>query len=110
MIVCLQLITIERAGQGCAIGSVLFEHIDQPYAWEGQRTGALRFGDQRAMALAGALCVLLHAASGFTNKSLRGLVAAQLGCDYSASPTSYDLRRRLLHQGPTQAAATAAQP
>ena len=110
MIVCLQLITIERAGQGCAIGSVLFERVDQPYVREGQRTGALRFGDQHAMALAGALCVLLHAASGFTNKSLRGLVAAQLGCDYSASPTSYDLRRRLLHQGPTQAIAAAAQP
>ena len=32
---------IERAGQGCAIGSALFERIHQPYAREGQRTGAL---------------------------------------------------------------------
>ena len=36
---------IERAGQGCAIGYALFERIHQPYAREGQRTGALRFGD-----------------------------------------------------------------
>ena len=50
---------------------------------EGQRTGALRFGDQRAMALAGALCHVVHAVTGFTNKSLRGLVAGLLGQDYS---------------------------
>ena len=50
-----RLLMIERAGQGCAIGSALFERIHQPYAREGQRTGALRFGDPRAMALAGAL-------------------------------------------------------
>jgi hypothetical protein len=61
---------IERAGQGCAIGSALFERIHQPYAREGQRTGALRFGDSRAMALAGALCLIVHAVTGFTNKSL----------------------------------------
>ena len=67
-----RLLSIERAGQGCAIGSALFERIHQPYAREGQRTGALRFGDQRAMALAGALCLVVHAVTGFTNKSLRG--------------------------------------
>jgi len=52
-----RLLMLERAGQGCAIGSALFERIHQPYAKAGQRTGALRFGDQRAMALAGALCL-----------------------------------------------------
>ena len=51
-----RLLIIERAGQGCAIGSALFERIHQPYVREGQRTGAFRFGDPRAMALAGALC------------------------------------------------------
>ena len=51
-----RLLLIERAGQGCAIGSALFERIHQPYNREGQRTGALRFGDSRAIALAGALC------------------------------------------------------
>jgi hypothetical protein len=92
-----RLLSIERAGQGCAIGSALFERIHQPYIWEGQRTGALRFGDTRAMALAGALCVLVHAVAGFTNKSLRGLVAGLLGCEYSSSQMTYDLRRLRLH-------------
>ncbi len=92
-----RLLMIERAGQGCAIGSALFERIHQPYIREGQRTGALRFGDTRAMALAGSLCCVIHAVSGFTNKSLRGLVAGLLGRDYSSSQMSYDLRRLRLH-------------
>ena len=73
-----RLLSVERAGQGCAIGSALFERIHQPYHREGQRTGALRFGDPRAMALTGALCSVVHTATGFTNKSLRGLVAGLL--------------------------------
>jgi hypothetical protein len=92
-----RLLMIERAGQGCAIGSALFERIHQPYVREGQRTGALRFGDQRAMALAGALCVMVHAVTGFTNASLRGLVAGLLGRDYSSNQMTYDLRRLRLH-------------
>ena len=92
-----RLLMIERAGQSCAIGSALFERIHQPHH-EGQRTGALRFGDQRAMALTGALCHLLGAVTGFTNKSLRGLVAGHLGCqDYNQRQMSYDLRRLRLH-------------
>jgi len=92
-----RLLMIERAGQGCAIGSALFERIHQPYVWEGQRTGALRFGDSRAMALAGALCLVVHAVTGFTNKSLRGQVAGLLGREYSRSQMTYDLRRLRLH-------------
>ena len=92
-----RLLMIERAGQGCAIGSALFERIHQPYLREGQRTGAFRFGDQRAMALAGALCLVVHAVTGFTNKSLRGQVAGLLGKDYRSSQMSYDLRRLRLH-------------
>lgn len=92
-----RLLEIERAGQGCAIGSALFERIHQPFVREGQRTGALRFGDQRAMALAGALCLMVHAVTGFTNASLRGLVAGLLGRDYSTNQMSYDLRRLRLH-------------
>jgi hypothetical protein len=92
-----RLLMIERAGQGCAIGSALFQRIHQPYVREGQRTGALRFGDPRAMALAGALCLMIHAVTGFTNKSLRGRVAGLLGADYSANQMGYDLRRLRLH-------------
>ncbi len=92
-----RLLMIERAGQGCAIGSALFERIHQPFNHEGQRTGALRFGDQRAMALAGVLCLVVHAVTGFTNKSLRGQVTGLLGSDYSSSQMSYDQRRLRLH-------------
>jgi hypothetical protein len=92
-----RLLMIERAGQGCAIGSALFERIHQPYAREGQRTGAFRFGDSRAMALTGALCCMVHAVAGFTNHSLRGLVAGLLGTDYSTNQMTYDLRRLRLH-------------
>jgi hypothetical protein len=91
-----RLLMIETAGQSCAIGSALFERIHQPHH-EGQRTGALRFGDQRAMALAGALCHVLGAVTGFTNKSLRGLVAGHLGQDYTQRQMTYDLRRLRLH-------------
>ena len=92
-----RLLMIERAGQGCAIGSALFERIHQSYVGEGQRTGALRFGDPRAMALAGALCLFVHAVAGFTNKSLRCLVAELLAVDYTSSQMTYDLRRLRLH-------------
>jgi hypothetical protein len=92
-----RLLIIEQAGQSCAIGSALYERIHQPYNREGQRTGALRFGDIRAIALAGALCTVLNAVTGFTNKGLRGLVAEFLGHDYSQRQMSYDLRRLRLH-------------
>jgi len=92
-----RILQVQCAGQGCAIGPTLFERIQQPYVTEGQRTGALRFGDPRAMALAGALCQTLHAVAGFTNRSLRALVAGLLGTDYNARQMTYDLRRLRLH-------------
>ena len=92
-----RLLMIERAGQGCAIGDDLFERLQQPYIREGQRTGALRFGDARVMALTGALCTWIHAVAGLTNKSLRSLVAGMLGQDYTPSQMTYDLRRLRLH-------------
>jgi hypothetical protein len=48
-------------------------------------------------ALTGALCHVVHAATGFTNHSLRGLVAGLLGHDYTTSQMTYDLRRLRLH-------------
>ena len=83
----------ERAGQGCAIETALFERISQPSVEEGQRTAALRFGDPRVMALTGALCVALTATVGFTNKSLRASVSQLLGQAYSQTQMTYDLRR-----------------
>ena len=88
-----RLLAIGRAGQGCAIETALWERISQPSLQEGQTTGAIRFRDTRAMALAGALCVALNTIVGFTNKSLRTLVSELLGSPYSSSQMTYDLRR-----------------
>ena len=45
------------------------------------------------MALTGALCHTLLAATGFTNKSLRALITGLLGSDYHSGQMTYDLRR-----------------
>jgi hypothetical protein len=60
---------------------------------DGRRTPALRFGDPRVMALAGALCRTLLAATGFTNENLRVLIAGLLGSTYTPGQMTYDLRR-----------------
>jgi hypothetical protein len=88
-----RLLTIQRAGQGCAVSTALFERVALPSLEEGQRTGALRFGDPRTMALVGALCITLNAVTGFTNRSLRAQVAGLLGTPYGPSQMTYDLRR-----------------
>lgn len=45
------------------------------------------------MALAGALCILLNAVVGFTNRSLRAQVSGLLGGAYTSAQMTYDLRR-----------------
>ena len=60
---------------------------------DGRRTPALRFGDPRVMALAGALCNTLLAATGITNKSLRALMTGLLHAPYTPGQMTYDLRR-----------------
>lgn len=49
------------------------------------------------MALAGALCQTLLAATGFTSKNLRVLTAGLLGSDYTPGQMTYDLRRLRLN-------------
>lgn len=88
-----RLLAVQRAGQGCAVSTALFERIALPSLEEGQRTGALRFGDPRTMALVGALCITLNAVAGFTNRSLRAQVAGLLASTYTPSQMTYDLRR-----------------
>ena len=48
----------------------------------------MRFGDSRAQALAGALCVTLCAVTGITNRSLRALMAGLLGAPYGMTQAS----------------------
>lgn len=74
-----RLLYVERAGQCCAIGDDLFDRLHQPYNCEGQRTGAWRFGAPRAMALAGALCAVVHTVTGFTNNAFAGVLPDSSG-------------------------------
>jgi len=93
-----QMLQTMRAGQDCVLASPAIERIAHPSVdAEGRRTPALRFGDPRVMALAGALSLTLPGACGITNKSLRALTARLLGASYSASQMTYDLRRLRLN-------------
>src|SRR3954447_5333656 len=88
-----RLLDHERVGQGCVLASPAFERIAQPSITDGRRAPALRFGDPRVQALAGALAITAHLIGGFTNRSLRPLVAELLGTEYSQARCCYDLRR-----------------
>jgi hypothetical protein len=89
-----RILDAERAGQGTVLASPAFERIAHPSASaDGRRTPALRFGDPRVMALAGALCATLLAATGITNKSLRALMTGLLAVPYGPGQMTYDLRR-----------------
>jgi hypothetical protein len=89
-----RILETERAGQGTVLASPAFERVAHPSAdADGRRTPALRFGDPRVMALAGALCQTLLAATGFTSKNLRVLIAGLPGSTYTPGQMTYDLRR-----------------
>ena len=89
-----RLLDTERVGQGCVLASPAFERIARPTTTvDGRRAPALRFGDPRVQALAGALCVSLLSVTGITNKSLRALMPGLLGQPYSMNRASYDLTR-----------------
>jgi hypothetical protein len=93
-----RLLETIRVGQGCVLASPAIERVAQPSLTEdGRRAPALRFGDPRVMALTGALCLNLFAATGVTNKSLRALTARLLGTSYRTSQMTYDLRRLRLN-------------
>jgi hypothetical protein len=89
-----RLLDTERVGQGCVLASPAFERIAHPtITTEGRRAPALRFGDPRVQALAGALATTLLAVTGITNKSLRALMTGLLAEPYNMPRASYDLTR-----------------
>jgi hypothetical protein len=89
-----RILEAERAGQGTVLASPAFERIAHPSAdADGRRTPALRFGDPRVAALAGALAATVTAATGITNKSLRALITGLLHAPYTPGQMTYDLRR-----------------
>jgi len=89
-----RLLHTERAGQGCVLANPVFERIAHPSVTaDGRRATAMRFGDSRVQALAGALCVTVGAVTGITNRSLRALMTGLLGTPYTMTQASYDLAR-----------------
>jgi hypothetical protein len=94
-----RVLQAERVGQGCVLANPVFERIAHPTVTaEGRRATAMRFGDSRVQALAGALCVTVGALTGITNRSLRALMTGLLGTTYGMTQASYDLAR-LRHNG-----------
>jgi hypothetical protein len=89
-----RLLHAERAGQGCVLANPVFERTAHPTVdAAGRRATAMRFGDSRVQALAGALCVTVGAVTGITSRSLRALMTGLLGAPYSMTQASYDLAR-----------------
>jgi hypothetical protein len=89
-----RLLDTETVGQGSALVSPVIERITTPTLTEdGRKAPALRFGDLRVQALAGAIATLLFAVSGITNKHLRVLMTGLLHRPYSMNQASYDLTR-----------------
>ncbi len=85
--------------------SPVIERITKPTVTdEGPKAPALRFGDLRVQALAGALANMLFAVTAITNKHLRVLMTGLLHRPYSLSQASYDLarlrRNGLIHRIP----------
>jgi hypothetical protein len=102
-----QLLETETVGQGTALVSPVIERITKPTVTdEGRKAPALRFGDLRVQALAGALANMLFAVTGITNKHLRVLMTGLLHRPYSTSQASYDLarlaRNGLIHRIPNR--------
>ena len=94
-----RILEAERAGQGTVLASPAFERIAHPSVdAEGRRTPALRFGDPRVMALAGALCQ-----TPARRNRLHQQEPARLdrpGCSaapYTPGQMTYDLRRLRLN-------------
>src|ERR1022692_3051366 len=89
-----RLLETETVGQGSALVSPVIERITRPTVTDdGRKAPALRFGDLRAQALAGALAATLFAVTGITNKTLRGSMTGLLHRPYSMNQASYDLSR-----------------
>jgi hypothetical protein len=100
-----RLLHTEVAGQGTVLVSPVIERITRPtVTGDGRKAPALRFGDLRVQALAGAIAAMLFTVTGITNRSLRALMTGLLHRPYSMNQASYDLarlaRNGLIHRVP----------
>jgi len=88
-----RLIELESSTTACAPDADTLQRVVLPSRNDGLPSPALRFGDPRVVSLLAALACFENLAAGFTNASLRELVAGLLGRGYSARQMTYDLRR-----------------
>jgi hypothetical protein len=89
-----QLLETETVGQGTALVSPVIERITRPTVTDdGRKAPALRFGDLRVQALAGAIASTLTAATDITSKTLRGSMTGLLNRPYTMNQASYDPSR-----------------
>jgi hypothetical protein len=100
-----RLLETETVGQGTALVSPVIERITRPTVTDdGRKAPALRFGDLRVQALAGATAAMLFTVTGITNRSLRAQMTGLLHRPYSMNQASYDLtrltRNGLIHRVP----------
>ena len=96
-----RVLELETVSHDNRIGARAFEELQKPVTnKDGQRAGALRFGDPRIQALLGVLLVLCLHFEGFRNRQLRPLLAQMLGLPndhLTPGRLTYDLRRLRLH-------------
>ncbi len=88
-----RLLDVQSVTEDCIIGATTFQQVVLPSVADGRRAPGLRFGDERVMALLSCLCQCCHLPEGFTNASLRSLVAGYLGQENTSPQMTYDLRR-----------------
>lgn len=95
-----RLLDVQRASQECVIPEASVERVvSSSINKDGRRAPGLRFGDRRVRALFSALTSFAHLPNGFTNRSLRELVAGHLGPEgeYTSRKMTYDFRRLRLN-------------
>ncbi|MDJ0842347.1 MAG: hypothetical protein QNK37_37945 [Acidobacteriota bacterium] len=95
-----RLLNVEKLSHDCMIGESVFSSVTSPTIVNEQRASAMRFGDERVMALMNALCLFFTLPNGFRNRDLRLCTAQLLGKDpaeYKPGRMTYDLRRLPLH-------------
>jgi hypothetical protein len=92
-----RLLEQERVSQDCFVPLDEVRRLGQSTVdARGQRASALRFGDQRVMAVMAALATFGHIPAGLSNKSLRQPISDLLGVpstEYPSTRMCYDLRR-----------------
>ncbi|HVT60840.1 MAG TPA: hypothetical protein VHR45_20885 [Thermoanaerobaculia bacterium] len=92
-----RLLDVQRISHDCALGEDLFGQLHHPLTVGNQRAPALRFGDQRVLALLSALVAFRLLPHGFAHRHLRQQVGALLGREIRPGQMTYDLRRLRLH-------------